>query len=450
MTSHTASQKNFMGANRNRRLAAWQLAIGLIFTAVGCSLLWFNNSSPRQLTSLQFTKLSRHSPKSNALFTKPIEMVEVGDRVLGENPLGDWDDTLGDIDPATWRRVVLLAPKEDGGEALVTLLRSTFWLDSQNADTGKHVFISVPECGIDGNAEILAITPCPHITDGPGHVVTGTFQHPATHLINISVDGQETPITSTPNHPFWSEDRQQFVRADALTPGERLRASDQLCPVAFISHLEQPAPVFNLEVHGTHVYRVGTLGILVHNGQPCSAVLEDMLRVAQEASGELRGLNKALASAPDGSIFVSGAGVFKYEKTVEVLGSALQGQWVRATRDKIGEVLTYFSSKGQPIAADLARDFALQPGGRAVAGSYNASHAELQAAFEMLTFARTTAERAKLLVNGELVINIGKLTGPPGPCPSCQTLLKKLAHFENVPIRVNWLEGGNPKSHLAW
>ena len=83
--------------------------------------------------------------------------------------------------------------------------------------------IAVPECGIDGRAEILAIEPCPPISSGPGHVVTGTFRHQSAAVVDVHVSGLAAPIGTTANHPFWSEDRQTFVRADALLPGERLR-----------------------------------------------------------------------------------------------------------------------------------------------------------------------------------------------------------------------------------
>jgi hypothetical protein len=40
----------------------------------------------------------------------------------------------------------------------------------------------------------------------------------------VYVEGLDEPIGTTPNHPFWSEDRQTFVRADELKEGEHLRA----------------------------------------------------------------------------------------------------------------------------------------------------------------------------------------------------------------------------------
>ena len=69
-----------------------------------------------------------------------------------------------------------------------------------------------------------------------------------------------------PNHPFWSEDKQQFVRADALQPGEHLRQADgSLTTVMAVIPCPGTHNVYNIEVHGEHVYQVGYLGVLVHN-----------------------------------------------------------------------------------------------------------------------------------------------------------------------------------------
>jgi hypothetical protein len=88
----------------------------------------------------------------------------------------------------------------------------------EEAEVGGTVEISVPECGIEGEAEVLAIGPCPPIPPGPGRVVTGVFRHESAEIVDVAVEGLDEPIGTTANHPFWSEDRQAFVRADALRP----------------------------------------------------------------------------------------------------------------------------------------------------------------------------------------------------------------------------------------
>src|SRR5258708_2466603 len=46
---------------------------------------------------------------------RPIEQVQVGDRVRADNPTGERDTRLGEeVDPATWRKIELRASKKDG------------------------------------------------------------------------------------------------------------------------------------------------------------------------------------------------------------------------------------------------------------------------------------------------------------------------------------------------
>ncbi|MFO0975266.1 MAG: polymorphic toxin-type HINT domain-containing protein [Planctomycetaceae bacterium] len=203
-----------------------------------------------------------------------IEQLQVGERVLAESPTGEEDLQFGsDIIPSEWRKLTLRAPKRDGTVADVVLLRPLTWLNQQRGEVGGTVFISVPECGIDGNAEVLEIDPCPEILPGEGRVITGTFRHQVSASISLSIAGQAEPIPCTGNHPFWSEDRHDFVRADSLQPNETLRTAAGTTTVTSFCHIPGSTPVYNLEIHGTHVYHVGTSGVLVHNGDPCPLAL---------------------------------------------------------------------------------------------------------------------------------------------------------------------------------
>ena len=67
---------------------------------------------------------------------------------------------------------------------------------------------------------------------------------------------------------MWSEDRQEWVPLGQLLAGETLRAADGPAVVVSIAILNHLVPVYNIEVHGQHVYQVGQLGVLVHNACP--------------------------------------------------------------------------------------------------------------------------------------------------------------------------------------
>jgi hypothetical protein len=282
----------------------------------------------------------------------PIEQILVGDRVLAESPTGEEDTAFGsEIIPSDWRKLTLRAPKRDGTVADVVLLRPLQWLNEQrsgrsrlpsgtfagrrtnarhlsnelgsdsgttNALSGRDasrnparqagptvesqtiedmvggtVFISVPECGIDGNAEVLAIDPCPEIRPGSGRVVTGTFLHQARSTITLTIAGQSESIECTGNHPFWSEDRQTFVRADSLQPNETLRTATGLTTVESWTPDLNPTPVYNIEVHGAHVYHVGTSGVVVHNPGGLNILGGSCWAGAQQASEIISETRKA-------------------------------------------------------------------------------------------------------------------------------------------------------------
>ena len=222
----------------------------------------------RQLAGIGFA--SRIAPGAIRPVLQPIEAIEVGQRLPPvDNPAGEMDLSFGlTVDPPTWRTLELRAPKLDGSWAQVTLLRPVAWLEQQLAAGDGAVMISVPECGIDGQAELLAVGPCPPIRPGHGPIVTGTFRHASAQVVDVRVTGLDEPIGATGNHPFWSADRQAFVRADALRAGERVRTARGVAEIVAVESRAEPAPVYNLEVQGTHVYQVAASGVLVHNACP--------------------------------------------------------------------------------------------------------------------------------------------------------------------------------------
>lgn len=73
-------------------------------------------------------------------------------------------------------------------------------------------------------------------------------------------------------------DREEFVRADALRPGDHLKTLDGTAQVASVTPVPGPTTVYNLEIQGEHVYLVGENGVLVHNGTPCDLAGKTLYR----------------------------------------------------------------------------------------------------------------------------------------------------------------------------
>ena len=71
-------------------------------------------------------------------------------------------------------------------------------------------------------------------------------------------------------------DRNDWIQLGEIEEGERLQATDGIATVVSIAIVSTNVPVYNIEVHGEHVYQVGELGVLVHNS--CSTPDQQALR----------------------------------------------------------------------------------------------------------------------------------------------------------------------------
>jgi hypothetical protein len=204
--------------------------------------------------------------RQKRLVTKSIEDVLVGDRMVGRNPIREQAEGT-EPDPATWRKISLFIRKDTGSGLWIDLLRPSEWIEEHDARTGGTIFLDLPEIGAVGNAEVTHLGPCPPIQPGDGTIVTGTFKHQAdeySRLIELRLEGQPEPTGVTESHAYWSVDRQAFVEVGKLDRGELVDTVHGPRRVLSIEPMEYSGFLFNLETT-EHVYRVGSLGTLVHN-----------------------------------------------------------------------------------------------------------------------------------------------------------------------------------------
>ena len=213
------------------------------------------------------------------LRTKRIDDARVGDRLIGRNPIREQAD-LVEPDPATWRKVSLHMTKESGLGLWIDLLRPVTWIEEHNAEVGGTISIDLYEMGAVGDAEVTHLGPCPKIQPGTGTVVTGTFKHQAdknTNVVHLKLEDQIELTGVTDNHPYWSADRQEFVDAGKLREGELVDTEYGLKHVISVTPIKYSEFLYNLETT-EHVYRVGSLGTLVHNA--CAIELRKALNRA--------------------------------------------------------------------------------------------------------------------------------------------------------------------------
>ncbi len=101
-------------------------------------------------------------------------------------------------------------------------------------------------------------------------------------LVIVHVSSGET-IETTEEHPFLVSG--QWVRADRLSRGDELDGAFGCVSVVAVEHTSRLSRVHNLEVEGLHNYRVGTDGVVVHNGDDaCDIELLKRLYVIPNAA----------------------------------------------------------------------------------------------------------------------------------------------------------------------
>jgi hypothetical protein len=157
--------------------------------------------------------------------------------------------------------------KEKGLRLWIDLLRPLDWVELNGVGLGKSIFLDLPEMGAVGWAEVTSLGPCPKINGGKGSVVTGRFVHESdgTDVVRLTLEGETGATTLTANHLYWSVVRQDFVPAGNLLAGEEVDTFHGTSRVLSVTPIDFKGLLHNLESHQQHVFRVGSLGTLVHN-----------------------------------------------------------------------------------------------------------------------------------------------------------------------------------------
>ena len=205
---------------------------------------------------------------------QPIESVPLGARVPTKNPKAwDYDDSLPEPEESTWRKVTFVVSKSDGSIVDIELLRPSSWVESLSLEPGRQLPFRLHELSLDGMATVIDIEPCPMLADGDGSVITGRFiTREVAATVRATLAGGSV-IEGTHIHPIWSLDRQDWVLLGELEEGEQLQGQYGTVTVTALQVVHRPTRVYNIEVHGEHVYQIGDLGVLVHNaGADCNLI----------------------------------------------------------------------------------------------------------------------------------------------------------------------------------
>jgi hypothetical protein len=165
----------------------------------------------------------------------------------------------------SWSKITLRVEIDGQAVSEVVLLKPQEWMAEHRPAVGKAIYLNMPEMGVQDAARVVSIEHCPSIPPGPGRVVTATFKHLGALVHQLWIKGEPRPIGVTGTHPFWSVDRQMWVEATQLWVSEQIETESGTTVVVARSALSGTAIVHNIEVEEDHCYRVGGLGLLVHN-----------------------------------------------------------------------------------------------------------------------------------------------------------------------------------------
>lgn len=199
----------------------------------------------------------------------PIEQVQLGQRLVGANPLTE-DVELDEPDPTLARTVVLEATKPDGQLLHAELIWPVEWIDEVGATVDGQIEVAFGEIETTGTARVVAIGPCPELEPGAGALVIGRYRHELVDapMVELTLDDDSESVHVTANHPYWSVDRQEFTPAGQLRVGETVDTLSGTAHVAAARSYRYTGTVYNLETT-EHVYLVGSGGTLVHNNRNC-------------------------------------------------------------------------------------------------------------------------------------------------------------------------------------
>lgn len=156
-------------------------------------------------------------------------------------------------------------PDGSGDRLDIELLRSTKWMSAARAERGAIIDFALPEMGLQGPARIESVDDCPTLQQGAGRLVLGTVTHLSREVLTIRLKGLAEPLEPTATHPFYSQDRQRWVKAGQLSEGERLRTLSGAVEINSIARKPGVYRVYNLEVQTDHTYLVSNIRVLCHN-----------------------------------------------------------------------------------------------------------------------------------------------------------------------------------------
>ena len=180
-----------------------------------------------------------------------------------------------EITPYTWKWIILECRKPNGSLSKIKLRRPNKWIKAQEADKiGVTIQLDLLEMGIVGEAKITDIIPNQLDTrfwnegkkgDYLYRPITGFFEHESSEIWHLYFENNLEPLGVTSSHPIWSIDKNNWVSAENLKVGEKVKTKEGITVLQSKEKQEGLQKVYNLEIYKDHNFHVAEEGILVHN-----------------------------------------------------------------------------------------------------------------------------------------------------------------------------------------
>jgi hypothetical protein len=225
------------------------------------------------------------------------------------------------------------------------LLRPAAWLQAHPAQVGERLAIHLEEFKLQGEALVTYVGKAPRLKAGSRCPVTGRLQHMSRDVIALTFEGDARSLRLTRKHPVYSAEREGWVDAAQVQPGERLSTRDGSVSVRAVLLEAQPrSAVYDLEVAGVHSYFVHEQKVLAHNCPQAARVggsLDDLANAGKAMDrGGLTRAGRALEKhgGRQGSVFPKATGnvADKNRQGQEILEDILTTPGMKSSSNKFG------------------------------------------------------------------------------------------------------------------
>ncbi len=217
---------------------------------------------------------------------------------------------------------------------------------------GGPIDLFLEELEIDGRGVVTSVGLADEAAEGEGNVVTGRFiTYGVGNLVTLRLENGLI-IEGTRQHPIWSVTRGAWVPLADLQSGELLDSSTGPLAVGSIILTTSPTNVYNIEVHGHHVYRIAGDGILVHNARGDSYELgKNLTREKSPRPSSEHSAGHAVPSTGSPAQHKAFPGLSKLQSLLRkngLMNNAINGFWA-----KVGHLGTHTKAFAKYLATQF-------------------------------------------------------------------------------------------------